>query len=103
MIKIIKYSNQKSKTFLEKNLSTKRLESNKIESDVKKILYDTKNNKDKALFKYVKKVDNIQNPKNTLKIKASEIKKAKNLCDGKSIKALKIAAKRIEKFQKYHY
>ena len=36
MIKIIKYSNQKSKTFLEKNLSTKRLESNKIESDVKK-------------------------------------------------------------------
>lgn len=100
MVKIIKYNDQKSKTFLEKKISLKRLSSNKIESDVKKILYDIKNNKDKALFKYVKKFDNIQNPKNNLKIKAYEIKKAKNLCDDKSIKALKIAAKRIEKFHK---
>ena len=79
MVKIIKYNNQKSKTFLEKKISLKRLSSSKIESDVKKILYDIKNNKDKALFKYVKKFDNIQNPKNNLKIKAYEIKKAKNL------------------------
>ena len=100
MIKIIKYNEKNFKSNLERRINSKRLQSNKIELKVKKILSDIKLNKDKALFKYVKRFDNIQDPLNDLKVKQSEIKKAKNFCSNDSTKALRLAAKRIEKFYK---
>tara|TARA_B100001057_G_scaffold360660_1_gene363029 strand:+ start:305 stop:1600 length:1296 start_codon:yes stop_codon:yes gene_type:complete len=100
MIKIIKYNEKNFKSNLERRINSKRLQSNKIELKVKKILSDIKLNKDKALFKYVKRFDNIQDPLNNLKVKQSEIKKAKNFCSNDSTKALRLAAKRIEKFYK---
>ena len=100
MIKIIKYNEKNFKSNLERRINSKRLQSNKIELKVKKILIDIKLNKDKALFKYVKRFDNIQDPLNDLKVKQSEIKKAKNFCSNDSTKALRLAAKRIEKFYK---
>ena len=100
MIKIIKYSDKNFNTNLEKIINLKRLQSNTIELKVKKILDDIKKNKDEALFKYAKKFDNIKDPSNNLRVKPNEIKKAKNLCSTDSIKALKLAANRIEKFHK---
>ena len=100
MIKIIKYSDKNFNTNLEKIINLKRLQSSTIELKVKKILDDIKKNKDEALFKYAKKFDNIKDPSNNLRVKPNEIKKAKNLCSTDSIKALKLAANRIEKFHK---
>ncbi len=100
MVKIIKYNEKSFNSNLNRRINSKRLQSNKIELAVKKILNDIKRNKDKALFKYVQKFDNIKNPSKDLKVKSSEIKKAKNLCTRDSIKALKLAANRIEKFHK---
>ncbi len=100
MVKIIKYNEKSFNSNLDRRINSKRLQSNKIELSVKKILNDIKRNKNKALFKYVQKFDNIKNPNKDLKVKSSEIKKAKNLCTSDSIKALKLAANRIEKFHK---
>ena len=100
MIKIIKYNDKNFNTNLEKIINLKRLQSSTIELKVKKILDDIKKNKDEALFKYAKKFDNIKDPSNNLRVKPNEIKKAKNLCSIDSIKALKLAANRIEKFHK---
>jgi histidinol dehydrogenase len=100
MVKIIKYNEKSFNSNLDRRINSQSLQSNKIELAVKKILNDIKRNNDKALFKYAKKFDNIKNPKRDLKVKSSEIKKAKNLCTSDSIKALKLAANRIEKFHK---
>jgi histidinol dehydrogenase len=100
MVKIIKYSEKNFSSNLERRINLKRLQSSKIELAVKKILNDIKRNKDKALFKYAQKFDNVKDPHKDLKIKSSEIKKAKDLCTSDSIKALKLAANRIEKFHK---
>ena len=100
MLKIIEYNEKNFNSNLERRINSKRLQSNKIELKVKKILNDIKRNKDKALFKYAKKFDNIQDPLNNLKVKQSEIKRAKNFCTNDSTKALRLAAKRIEKFYK---
>lgn len=100
MIKIIKYNDPKFENSLEKIIQSKRMDSKEIRLSVTKILNDIKINKDKALFKYAKKFDNVVHPSKDLKLKNSEIKKAKFQCSKESLKALKIAAKRIEKFHK---
>ena len=98
MVKIIKYNDSKFNSTLEKIIQSKRFGSEEVKLSVSRILKDIKKNKDKALFKYAKKFDNISNPEKELKVKNTEIRNAKLLCSKESLKALKIAAKRIEKF-----
>ena len=57
MVKIIKYNEKSFNSNLDRRINSKRLQSNKIELAVKKILNDIKRNKDKALFKYVQKFE----------------------------------------------
>ena len=101
MIKIIKYNDLKFDASLKKIIQFKRMDSKEIKLSVSKILNDIKTKKDIALFKYAKKFDNVSNPKKELKLKSSEIKNAKLNCSKESLKALRLAAKRIEKFHKY--
>ena len=98
MVKIIKYNDSKFNSTLEKIIQSKRVGSEEVKLSVSRILQDIKKNKDKALFKYAKKFDNISIPEKQLKVKNTEIRNAKLLCSKESLKALKIAAKRIEKF-----
>ena len=98
MIKIIKYNDSKFNSSLEKIIQSKRVGSEDVKLSVSRILQDIKKNKDKALFKYAKKFDNISNPEKELKVKNTEIKNAKLLCSKESLKALKIATERIKKF-----
>ena len=100
MVKIIKYNDSNFSGALEKIIKSKRVGSENVKLSVSRILEDIKKNKDKALFKYAKKFDNISNPEKELKVKNIEIKNAKLSCSKESLKALKIAAKRIEKFHK---
>ena len=100
MVKIIKYNDSNFSGALEKIIKSKRVGSEDVKLSVSRILEDIKKNKDKALFKYAKKFDNISNPEKELKVKNIEIKNAKLSCSKESLKALKIAAKRIEKFHK---
>ena len=100
MVKIIKYNDSNFIGVLEKIIKLKRVGSEDVKLSVSRILEDIKKNKDKALFKYAKKFDNISNPEKELKVKNIEIKNAKLSCSKESLKALKIAAKRIEKFHK---
>lgn len=100
MVKIIKYNDSNFSEALEKIIKSKRIGSEDVKLSVSRILEDIKKNKDKALFKYAKKFDNISNPEKELKVKNIEIKNAKLSCSKESLKALKIAAKRIEKFHK---
>jgi histidinol dehydrogenase len=62
MIKIIKYNDPKFENSLEKIIQSKRMDSKEIRLSVTKILNDIKINKDKALFKYAKKFDNVVHP-----------------------------------------
>ena len=98
MIKIIKYNDSIFNSTLEKIIQSKRVGSEDVKLSVSRILQDIKKNKDKALFKYAKKFDNISNPEKELKVKNTEIKNAKLLCSKESLKALKIATERIKKF-----
>jgi len=100
MVKIIKYNDSNFSGILEKIIKSKRVGSEEVKLSVLRILEDIKKNKDKALFKYAKKFDNIANPEKELRVKNIEIKNAKLSCSKESLKALKIAAKRIEKFHK---
>ena len=100
MVKIIKYNDSNFSGALEKIIKSKRVGSEDVKLSVSRILEDIKKNKDKALFKYAKKFDNISNPEKELKVRNIEIKNAKLSCSKESLKALKIAAKRIEKFHK---
>jgi histidinol dehydrogenase len=100
MLKIIKYNDPKFNISLKNIIQSKRLEPQEIKLSVTKILNDIKRDKDKALFKYAKKFDNVSNPEKELKLKSREIKDAKLLCTADSIRALKLAAKRIENFHK---
>ena len=100
MVKIIKYNDSNFSGALEKIIKSKRVGSEEVKLSVSRILEDIKKNKDKALFKYAKKFDNISNPEKELKVRNIEIKNAKLSCSKESLKALKIAAKRIEKFHK---
>ena len=59
MIKIIKYNDPKFENSLEKIIQSKRMDSKEIRLSVTKILNDIKIYKDKALFKYAKKFDNV--------------------------------------------
>lgn len=63
MVKIIKYNEKSFNSNLDRRINSKRLQSNKIELAVKKILNDIKRNKDKALL-------NMQKNLITLKIQA---------------------------------
>jgi histidinol dehydrogenase len=100
MVKIIKYNDSNFSGILEKIIKSKRVGPEEVKLSVLRILEDIKKNKDKALFKYAKKFDNISNPEKELRVKNIEIKNAKLSCSKESLKALKIAAKRIEKFHK---
>ena len=60
--KIIKYNDSKFNSTLEKIIQSKRVGSEEVKLSVSRILQDIKKNKDKALFKYAKKFDNISNP-----------------------------------------
>ena len=59
MVKIIKYNDSKFNSTLEKIIQSKRVGSEEVKLSVSRILQDIKKNKDKALFKYAKKFDNI--------------------------------------------
>ena len=63
MIKIIKYNDSKFNSSLEKIIQSKRVGSEDVKLSVSRILQDIKKNKDKALFKYAKKLNNITNHK----------------------------------------
>ena len=90
MVKIIKYNDSNFSGVLEKIIKSKRVGSEEVKLSVSTILEDIKKNKDKALFKYAKKFDNISNPEKELKVKNIEIKNAKLSCSKESLKANKV-------------
>lgn len=59
MIKVIKNKNSEDKKFIEKLLKRNQLEIEKINNQVKDILYQVKTYKDEALKKYTKEFDDV--------------------------------------------
>ncbi len=69
-----------------------------IENDIKKIIFDVKNEGDKALIKYTKKFDNVDLDLADLKVKKSEIDDAYRSIDEKLLKAIQFSKKNLIKF-----
>jgi histidinol dehydrogenase len=71
-----------------------------VESIVKDILQEIKENGDKALFSYTEKYDRIKLDSSTLMVTREEIESAYKSLDSEEIDALSLAANRIEQFHK---
>jgi len=71
-----------------------------VESIVKAILQEIKENGDKALFSYTEKYDRIKLDSSTLMVTREEIESAYKSLDSEEIDALSLAANRIEQFHK---
>ncbi|MBW2553155.1 MAG: histidinol dehydrogenase [Deltaproteobacteria bacterium] len=69
-----------------------------VESVVKTILKDVKENGDQSLFSYTEKYDGVRLDSSTLIVNPEDIEEAYKSLDSEEINALTLAAKRIEQF-----
>ena len=72
----------------------------KLESDVKAIISQVKENGDKALIEFAEKFDKAKLTTKTLKVKAEEIKEAYKKTSQKQVAALKFMQEKVSAFQK---
>ena len=72
----------------------------KLVSTTEKIVKDVRENGDEALFEYTKKFDKVSLSKSNVKVSEKEFCEAEENVSKELIKNLKIAAKRIEVYQK---
>jgi histidinol dehydrogenase len=72
----------------------------KLESDVKAIISQVKENGDKALIELTEKFDKAKLTTKTLKVKAEEIKEAYKKTSRKQVAALKFMQEKVSAFQK---
>ncbi len=98
-MKIIKFNknfyNQLQKIIEKRN----SLSSKSIEEDVKKIIYDVKNNGDNSLIKYATKFDKVKINKKNLTLDPSKVK-IQSKIDPKIFNSFKKAIKNISSFHK---
>ncbi|MGB1041833.1 MAG: histidinol dehydrogenase [Tenacibaculum sp.] len=92
-MQFVKYPNKKEWSSLCKRAT---LNEQNLTTSVKNILTDVQQNKDKALFDYAKKFDNVS--LSSLEVTASEIEEAQSLVSEELKQAIQLAKSNIEKF-----
>ncbi len=98
-MKIIKFNKNFYKLLQVKIEKRNSLSSKSIEEDVKKIIYDVKNNGDKSLIKYAAKFDKVKINKKNLTLDLSKVK-IQSKIDLKIFNSFKKAIKNISSFHK---
>ena len=98
MINIIKQSDANFSDVFAKLLCAKREMSVDVDTTVKAIIDDVRENGDKALFAYTAKFDNLELDSQSVRISQEMIQDAIEKCDAEVLNAFKISAKRIEEF-----
>ena len=84
---------------LKKHISQRKVSSSDIKEKVKDIIYDVKENRDKALVKFSKKYDNYDiNDAKELEVKKEKFSQAIKKISKDELKALQFAKNRIEEF-----
>ena len=84
---------------LKKHISQRKVSSSDIKEKVKNIIYDVKENGDKALVKFSKKYDNYDiNDAKELEVKKEKFSQAIKKISKDELKALQFAKNRIEEF-----
>ncbi len=86
-----------------KNFLTTRRESDADVADVvRDILKDVQARGDEALFDYTARFDRLEMTATTVRVSEQELKSAKSQCSKDVLDALKLAAKRIDRFHRRH-
>ena len=98
-MKIIKFNKNFYKLLQVKIEKRNSLSSKSIEEDVKKIIYDVKNNGDNSLIKYATKFDKVKINKKNLTLDPSKVK-IQSKIDPKIFNSFKKAIKNISSFHK---
>ncbi len=94
------YSNDINQKTIEEVIPRNITQIKEIESDVRKIIDDVKNNGDTAIIKYTKEFDKIQLEKKDIKVNKAEIQDSYESIDDKLLSALKFAKENLIKFHK---
>ena len=98
-IKKISSIDEKFSENLKKHISQRKVSSSDIKEKVKNIIYDVKENGDKALVKFSKKYDNYDiNDAKELEVKKEKFSQAIKKISKDELKALQFAKNRIEEF-----
>ena len=98
-----KYLNATDKDFISAFnavVATKRDTEADVSNIVKDIIADVKKRGDEAVIEYSRQFDRFDISENDMRVSAREIKAARESCDAQVIKALELAAKRIEDFHR---
>lgn len=98
-----KYLNATDKDFISAFnavVATKRDTEADVSNIVKDIIADVKKRGDEAVIEYTRQFDRFDISENDMRVSTREIKVARESCDAQVIKALELAAKRIEDFHR---
>ena len=100
MIRILESSSQKAKEFLEKLRHRGQLQDATVLRTVNRILEDVRENGDRAVIKYTRKLDAPRISLKELRVTDRELKKAYSEVDSEFLDAIKHARTNIERFHR---
>ncbi len=100
MIRILESSSQKAKEFLEKLRHRGQLQDETVLRTVNRILEDVRENGDRAVIKYTRKLDAPRISLKELRVTDRELKKAYSEVDSEFLDAIKHARTNIERFHR---
>ena len=100
MIRILESSSQKAKEFLEKLRHRGQLQDATVLRTVNRILEDVRENGDRAVIKYTRKLDAPRISLKELRVTDREFKKAYSEVDSEFLDAIRLARTNIERFHR---
>lgn len=98
MLQLIHYNTEKGNKIVEQILIRSQLEHKNIQETVNTIVNDVHKNKDKAVFEYTLKFDNIELNSKTIEVSEKEIEYAYTQIDKELINVIRKSAERIKNF-----
>ncbi|HOD34951.1 MAG TPA: histidinol dehydrogenase [Syntrophales bacterium] len=99
-MKIIGSSDRRFKAVFDRMKGRGRVSDRTLENAVRKILDDVRRRGDRALFKYGMRFDGVSLDPRTIEVLPEEIREALSKLDKGAAKALKLAARRIERYHR---
>jgi histidinol dehydrogenase len=102
MVNIFSLKDADSTLKFEALLNSKRESDDDVSDIVRAILSDVKKRGDEAVFDYTSRFDRLDLTADTVRVSDAEMAQAEKDVDLKTFEALKVAAKRIEKFHARH-
>ena len=98
MLNILKYQDPNFDQIINRIINSRKSVNDDIKDQVNEIILNVKEKGDSILFEYMKEYDNVECNEESICYSEKDIVEAINKCSKESLKALKMAIDRIEKF-----